>query len=138
MEVLHKPHGTARDRTVLHKGLVSAKTRMTPGPALPPASWRSCNLLLPLLSFQISPTATTWATTSLPCHIPRAGAAPGLGVQALHSQDGTGGFISSIFSLQTLFPNLRHRHAGNHHLLLTHRSPSRLQPSSLCSHAMAG
>lgn len=71
---------------------------------------------------------TTWATTSLPRHIPRAGAAPGLGVWAAPSWDGTGGSIPSIFTLQTLFPNLMHRHAGNHHLLLTHRSPSRLQP----------
>lgn len=50
VEVLHEPHGTTRDRTVLHK--VSATTRMTLGPALSPASWRSCNLQLPLLSFQ--------------------------------------------------------------------------------------
>lgn len=36
MEVLHKPHGTKRDRTVLHKSLVSAMTRITPGPAQTP------------------------------------------------------------------------------------------------------
>lgn len=140
VEVLREPHGTTRDRTVLHKGLVSATTRMTLGPALSPVSWRSWNLQLPLLSFQnFSPTdhvghhlsATTISELVLPqasvCKLSTTGI------------DSTGGFIPSIFSLQTLFPNPRHRHAGNHLLLLlTHRSLSRLQPNSLHGHAMGG
>lgn len=152
MEVLHKAHITTKDRTVLHKGLVSARTRTrrAPGPALPAASQRSCSLLhqascYPCCHFKTSPTTSPagtvamWATTSLPHHTPRAGAAPGLCVKALHSWGSTGGLIPSIFVCKHRVSSLMHSPlTGDHHHLLTHTSPRRLQPSSLCGCAEAG
>lgn len=152
MAVLHKAHVTTRDTTVLHKGLVSARTRtrtrtrtrILPGPALPAASQRSCSSLhrascYPCCRFKTSPTAspagtvTTWATTSPLHRVPRAGAARDLGVQALRSWGDTRGLIPSLFSVQTSrcdsHAQPTHGHAGDHHHLPAHRSPSRLEPS---------